>query len=415
LTTGRSLAEAAYAALAAGDPSAAQLFEGAIDADPTDSSLLIGQAEALLSAGSPQPTRRLEEALALDPEWVEGHSVLASLGWELGDQENYAARFRAVLSAHPRNPALWNGFIQVLQGVGDYAGAAEAAAQAQRYFDDPVLKLIEAVNRGLEGDDDAVEALLRQVPAMAARDEVEVRHRIRRQDYVEASVIVERMLARPDVALDAWALAEILWRESSDPRWKWLAGSPQFIIKVQLAYSADQLGELTTTLGALHRQRLQPTGQSVRGGTQTRGKLFERSDPAIMMLRDALQSAVDAYRDQLPPFDAAHPLLKHRNRHLHVHGGWSVRLSGAGFHVPHLHPAGVLSSAFYVRVPELDKTNREGSLELGRPPVDLRMDLKPLAVVEPEPGCLILFPSYLYHGTRPFRSGERMSVAFDVI
>jgi len=31
-----------------------------------------------------------------------------------------------------------------------------------------------------------------------------------------------------------------------------------------------------------------------------------------------------------------------------------------------------------------------------------------------EPGRLVLFPSYLYHGTRPFSAGERLSVAFDV-
>jgi hypothetical protein len=74
----------------------------------------------------------------------------------------------------------------------------------------------------------------------------------------------------------------------------------------------------------------------------------------------------------------------------------------------------VLSSAFYVRVPALDESSREGWLELGRPPPDLRMDLEPLATIEPEAGNLVLFPSYLYHGTRPFTSGERLSVAFDV-
>jgi hypothetical protein len=26
-----------------------------------------------------------------------------------------------------------------------------------------------------------------------------------------------------------------------------------------------------------------------------------------------------------------------------------------------------------------------------------------------------LFPSYMYHGTRPFSAGERLTVAFDVV
>lgn len=28
---------------------------------------------------------------------------------------------------------------------------------------------------------------------------------------------------------------------------------------------------------------------------------------------------------------------------------------------------------------------------------------------------LVLFPSYMFHGTRPFGKGERLTVAFDVI
>jgi len=67
-----------------------------------------------------------------------------------------------------------------------------------------------------------------------------------------------------------------------------------------------------------------------------------------------------------------------------------------------------------VRVPELDRSTQEGWLELGRPPPDLQMDLDPLATIEPEAGSLVLFPSYLYHGTRPFSAGKRLSVAFDV-
>jgi hypothetical protein len=30
------------------------------------------------------------------------------------------------------------------------------------------------------------------------------------------------------------------------------------------------------------------------------------------------------------------------------------------------------------------------------------------------PGRMALFPSYLFHGTRPFSEGERLTVAFDV-
>jgi len=48
-------------------------------------------------------------------------------------------------------------------------------------------------------------------------------------------------------------------------------------------------------------------------------------------------------------------------------------------------------------------------------PPDLGLDLPPLRTIEPQPGYLALFPSTLYHGTTPFGSAERMTVAFDVV
>lgn len=409
------LTKAAFAALSNGDPDCLAIFRRAIEASPGNASLVLGEAEALLVSDDPNPTSRLEEILKRVPEWSEGQAALASIRWELGDQDCYADSFRAALRAHPHNPQLWNSYLHTLAGVEDYSAAAAAAAEARRYFNAPALTLIEASNRGMVGEDDAVESLLSAVPESRERDELELRHRIRLGQYDAAAEIVDRLIRTPEANLGWWALAEVVWRKTSDRRWPWLAGAPQFIVQTQLSYSSDQLERLARTLASLHRQQRQPVGQSVRGGTQTRGRLLDRQSEEIVLLRKALQSAVDQYRDQLPGWDEHHPLLRHRKRPLRVDGGWSVRLVDSGFHVPHLHPAGVLSSAFYVRLPTLDSSSREGWLELGRAPRDLRSDLDPLATIEPKVGSLVLFPSYLYHGTRPFGRGERMSVAFDAV
>jgi len=53
-------------------------------------------------------------------------------------------------------------------------------------------------------------------------------------------------------------------------------------------------------------------------------------------------------------------------------------------------------------------------LELGRPPPDLRIDLPPVAAIEPKLQRCALFPSTLYHGTRRFCGGKRMTVAIDI-
>ena len=45
-----------------------------------------------------------------------------------------------------------------------------------------------------------------------------------------------------------------------------------------------------------------------------------------------------------------------------------------------------------------------------------RPALGPDYFVEPEAGQLVLFPSWMWHGTRPFRStGSRLTIAFDLV
>jgi hypothetical protein len=96
-------------------------------------------------------------------------------------------------------------------------------------------------------------------------------------------------------------------------------------------------------------------------------------------------------------------------------GAWSVRLGDSGFHINHVHPEGWLSSAFYVRLPT-DMRGQEGWLKFGEPGPPTAPHLPPEHLVQPEPGLLVLFPSYMWHGTVPFSSAEqRLTCAFDIV
>jgi hypothetical protein len=58
-----------------------------------------------------------------------------------------------------------------------------------------------------------------------------------------------------------------------------------------------------------------------------------------------------------------------------------------------------------------------GWIEFGAPPANIG-HRRPHETrrVKPEPGCMLLFPSYVYHRTIPFEGGEdRISFAFDVV
>jgi uncharacterized protein (TIGR02466 family) len=94
-----------------------------------------------------------------------------------------------------------------------------------------------------------------------------------------------------------------------------------------------------------------------------------------------------------------------------------VRLRRGGFHVNHIHPEGWVSSAFYLSVPAeaADASRRSGWLKFGEPRYPVP-GIEPTHFVQPVAGRLVLFPSYLWHGTTPLTSDEtRVSVAFDAV
>jgi hypothetical protein len=99
-------------------------------------------------------------------------------------------------------------------------------------------------------------------------------------------------------------------------------------------------------------------------------------------------------------------------------GSWSVRLRTAGFHNNHVHPRGWISSAFYVDLPDSmrEASTHDGCLAFGQPGILTAPLLHAEHVVRPQPGMLVLFPSYFWHGTVPFASDQtRLTVAFDVL
>lgn len=89
-------------------------------------------------------------------------------------------------------------------------------------------------------------------------------------------------------------------------------------------------------------------------------------------------------------------------------------MSAGGFHIDHVHPRGWLSSACYVELPNT-LPDKQGWLKFGEPGIRTAPKLEPEHFVEPAPGKLVLFPSYMWHGTVPFTDPSiRMTVAFDL-
>jgi hypothetical protein len=114
----------------------------------------------------------------------------------------------------------------------------------------------------------------------------------------------------------------------------------------------------------------------------------------------------------------AHPLASRRSKGFRFPGSWSSRLRDQGFHTNHIHPVGWISSCYYVAVPDAvtDEGARQGWIKFGEPSFAVPQGGGTLRSVKPVPGRLVLFPSYMWHGTVPFSSPmARTTIAFDAI
>ncbi|WP_448658988.1 2OG-Fe(II) oxygenase family protein [Sphingomonas sp. CJ99] len=407
----------ALRAYAAGTGDAAQRVAEALRTHPEDGALLIADAVLAAQARRPDALARIDAMLFAAPDWLDGHVARAELAWAMGDRDGYLAMIHQALGRLPRHGGLWMRLMRLMAGTGRSAEAADVALRLRRTGGDVApLRLIEARHAGAAGQTERAGTLLASLPeAMAEAWTDRGRHALRMGDpAVAESWLARSRQSEPDNPA-VWALTELSWRAVGDSRHDWLMRPDTMIRRMPLLDDAATLSGLAGCLRKLHHDALPPIGQSVRAGTQTRGALAERGEPEIRALFDRISVAIDAYRAALPPADPSHPLLRHRDRHWTITASWSIRLTGGGHHVSHLHDHGVLSSACHIAVPAMDDPgSTDGWLELGRAPADLPLAVPPVAIVQPQPGTLVLFPSFLYHGTRPVSAGERLTVALDI-
>jgi len=99
---------------------------------------------------------------------------------------------------------------------------------------------------------------------------------------------------------------------------------------------------------------------------------------------------------------------------------WVNLLRGNGHHSAHIHPHSILSGTLYVEVPA-----GSGAIRFEDPRLPLMMaapkrsadaeeSLQPFVTVEPRPGLLLLWESWLRHEVLPGRGrGERLSISFN--
>lgn len=367
-------------------------------------------------------------AVERDPLDLDSHRALNKLLFELEQDEDYLGSYRRALKQAPGFVPLRQALAVALNQQGAYEEAERVLMEGLR--DAPnscALKSLLAYT--LEGQGRWTEALQLHaaavnLPDATPNDRVSYARALlacRRPD--EALPQAEQAAAQIPDNQRAIAYLGLCWRMLGDERDAILNDYEEFVRSYDIPVppgfsSADEFNaRLRQVLEKLHVTRRHPPEQTLRGGTQTYGDLFDRREPEIVALMQGLSHCIQDYIGHLPPHPA-HPLLARRSERFAFSASWSVRLSPCGFHTMHIHPLGWISSAYYVQVPPEVTASEDagGGIKFGEPDIDLGEQGKARRLIQPASGRLVLFPSYMWHGTVPFQSGmPRMTVAFDVV
>lgn len=370
----------------------------------------------------------LREAKIHNPNSTKIVSLLNEALWESGQIESFRKNTISSLEKNERNTEMQVSLIGQLIKAGSFEEALYYSERAlEKLGAEPALILY----RG--------QLLAEQSEYIRAFDffEIELRKNFDRNmaiEQIKLAIIIERyeraqyyldaLIVRNSLCQLTWALQSLVWKFTAPTKYEWLNGNNDFINSYQLqtpkGYQKleDFLDELNEHLLGLHQTTTEPLDQTLRNGTQTAAKIFERNEPVIRLLKHGLQEIIGDYISGMS-VDESHPFLGRKSEGFEISGSWSVKLRANGFHVNHVHPAGWISSSSYIHLPFSDNANKQaGAIKFGESPLSLEDREKVEKTIQPKLGMVVLFPSYTWHGTVPFTGPEgqyRLTAPFDVL
>lgn len=389
-----------------------------------------GYANALTIAGRLEEANTAFEASHVrKPDYFEAARDHANMLWMwTGDAGRAGAVLdRAVAAGAPEAPIIV-AKAKIFEAAGRRREMHQMFVEGLARHPDDLGLLLAAAQANVEDDRlDVASALAeraRNLSPLTAQPHIELTIvRLAQGRNAEALECALRASELAPLDQAAWGWVATAARLVGDPRYESLYDYDRFV----RPYDIDAppgwpdmgsfLADLKTALVRRHPFGTEPADQSLRRGTQTMSDLTGASEPPIRALFAALDAPIRAHMEAIGA-DPSHPLTSRNTGRYRYSGSWSVLLKPDGYHVDHFHGDGWLSSAFYVETPgeALDRGEREGWIRFGKPPFRTIPELDAARYIRPQPGRLVLFPSYMWHGTVPFRTQEsRMTVAFDVV
>ena len=372
-------------------------------------------------------------ALALKPDYDAVHVSLNKLYWEHKKDDLVGKSYEIGVQYAPSSPNLWNSYIGLLEMTNRHQDAEIIRERAAKHIsDNPEYLVLCAQKHARDGNTAAAKHQFEKALSFDEnRKSTLVNYAqflIQETEYTHALKQLELAGHNDPNNQEIWAYKGLCWQLMGDERAEWLNNFDQFVKAAQIPIPSgytllsDFLTELLCEIKTYHTSKHQPIDQTLRGGSQTFGKLLDRAHPLVQQLKSSIKDVVQDYITTLPD-DPLHPLLRRKpdlnNGGFDFSASWSVWLKDGGFHVNHVHSMGWISSALYLDVPEntMDQDARkEGWIKFGESGLKLGKLEKIGKFIKPEAGMLVLFPSYCWHGTVAFnRKADRITAPFDII
>jgi len=189
-------------------------------------------------------------------------------------------------------------------------------------------------------------------------------------------------------------------------------------------YTRDDMLAFNRRLSAFasHEPSLKedPEEYATAKGWHSTANLAQSGDPAVEELKRFIDHAFRERLKRLKEIDPQHPFAKYAPKKYYM-DMWAVRLQDSGHMLPHIHIDGWLSGVYYVDVPPIvddPNADQSGWIKFGPPRADIALRRSPLVrALQPRPGLMATFPSYIWHDTVPLprdNRDQRLVLAYDL-
>ena len=434
-------------------------FAAARESDPENPARLVNHALALKAGRNfDAAVTALGQALSIRPDHA---ATMANLGSCLIAADRAAEAepvLRRAVQIAPGHAAAWNNLGVALSRTRRYDDAILAyqrALEAQPDFPEAQLNLTDgfvALQRPAEAATIAKQVLARypghpraanqlgsiyesqgrlDQAVMIWRDALHhgihhpigvnlARALIVKGDFQAALDLVDTLLAALPSSTTPLALkAAALDRLGRTDELASLCGLDRFVAQIEVAPPEGfaTLDEFHMALGRELRSHasltFEPEGLVTKKGRQS-GDLAEANTPALAAMSMIAETAMEGFLDNLEAQDSSHPFVRAKPK------AWSLTLWGTildpgGAVEPHIHAPNWLSGVYYPGFSRSGENPDEGAFAIGTLPQTLGGG-GTTRIIHPRSGLMILFPSFLWHGTLPFGGDQqRISFAFDAV